>query len=197
MKDTLQKVEWGLQSIKEVLEETGFPELLDEHLDTVMRGLDSAGLPNDEAAILEHLGFPALAGALRGQVDLMGFEWRNGTANGIGVAREYQDKPASKAIDNAIAQVQGHYEERDEYFNAQQTPATAGPTETEPRKQRRWWNGLSQIVEGAALAVADVALASGMFKIAIPDEAQRGATVISVGAGVGKIMGGIGDLRGE
>lgn len=66
-----------------------------------------------------------------------------------------------------------------------------------PRKHRRWWKGLGQIAEGAALAVADVGIAVGAFKLPVSPETQTYGLVVSAAAGMGKIMNGLGDLRGE
>ena len=66
-----------------------------------------------------------------------------------------------------------------------------------PTKERRWWKGLGQVVQGASIAVADVGMAVGAFKFPVSPETQTYGAVVSVAAGVGTIMNGVGDLWGE
>ena len=47
------------------------------------------------------------------------------------------------------------------------------------------------------MSVADIALAAGALKFDVPDETRTWGTLVSVTAGVGTMMNGAGDLRGE
>lgn len=186
----------GLRLGKQVLADGGYLSMLDDHIDTVMRGLDPEGLPSDEAAVLESLGFRHLAQVIRADIDLVASEWRNGTARGLDVAREFRRRPVSDSFDQAIEIVSRHRVEYVEYVNAE-ADESVQPEAVEPRKERRWWKGLGQIVEGAAIAVADAGMAVGAFKFPVSPEVQTYGAVVSVAGGVGKLMNGLGDLWGE
>lgn len=190
---TLGDAHSGLVESRNILRQSGFLDLVDDHLDTVMRGLDPDGLPDDEAEVLAMLGFPHLAATIRDQVDLLAEEWRNGTARGHTVANEFRQAPASRSLDAAIDQVERHQNER----RAAMQSAADDVTPEVPKKERRWWKGLGQVVQGASLAVADVGMAVGVFKFPVSPETQTYGAVVSVTAGVGTIMNGVGDLWGE
>jgi hypothetical protein len=199
--EVLSDVEYGLQNAQAALASSGFLDMLDDHLESVLTAVDPDLLPAAEAAILDELGFPRLARFVREEADLVGSEWRAGTARGLWVVREFREQPASRVFEVSIERVQRHRTEIREHAariaETEQAGRTGRETEPQPRKSRRWWKGLGQIVEGATLAVADAGLAVGLYKVQIPEETQLAGTVISVGAGIGKVMNGVGDLLKE
>ena len=66
-----------------------------------------------------------------------------------------------------------------------------------PKKTRRWFKGLGQISQGAALSIANVALAIGTLNLPVSPETQTWGAVASVATGIGTILNGIGELRNE
>jgi hypothetical protein len=191
----LGDAESGLGALRRALDETRFSELLDDHLDTLMRALAADALPGCEAELLDALGFPNLASTIEARADLLGAEWRNGTARGAVVAAEYRRAPVSQAMKMAEESVKQHRAERQSHAeNARETSDVQGKP---PEKQRRWWKGLGQIVQGAAIAGADIGLAIGVLHVPIPAGGETYGVVMSVTAGAGTIMNGVGDLWGE
>jgi hypothetical protein len=183
--------------VRRVLDETRFSDLLDDHLDTLMRALSAKALPGCEADLLDALGFPDLARTIEARADLLGAEWRNGSARGAVVAREYRQAPVSQAMTMAAESIEKHRAERREHAKDAQ-PTSAGLTQDRaPEKQRRWWKGLGQIVKGAAIAGADIGLAIGVLHVPIPAGGETYGVVMSVTAGAGTVMNGVGDLWGE
>lgn len=193
----LSDAEAGLSGVRRVLDETGAAELLDDHLDTLMRALSAEALPGWEANLLDAWGFPDLARTIGARADLLGDEWRNDTASGVTVAREYQRAPVSQAMKAAEERIEKHRSERSaSEGDAEVSPSSSGSGEP-PKKQRRWWKGLGQVVQGAAIAGADIGLALGVLHIPIPQGGETYGVVMSVTAGVGTVMNGVGDLWGE
>jgi hypothetical protein len=194
----LGDAESGLSGVRRVLDETRFSELLDDHLDTLMRALSAEALPGWEAEVLDALGFPDLARTIEARTDLLGAEWRDGTARGAQVAREYQRAPASQAMKAAEQSIEKHRAERRAFAeDAKDAPASSSGQDGPPEKHRRWWKGLGQIVQGAAIAGADIGVAIGVLHVPIPDGGETYGVVMSVVAGVGTVMNGVGDLSGE
>ncbi|MHB8465602.1 MAG: hypothetical protein ACYDH6_23495 [Acidimicrobiales bacterium] len=197
---TLDDAHEGLIRAKSELQAAGFLAILDDHIDTIMRGLDPAGLPEEEADVLEMLGFRHLAATVRDETDVVGEEWRNGSSKALAIVGEYRQSPASSSLDSAIHHVHEHRHARREAARREQEAESAGQPTTdmpEPRKSRRWWKGLGQIIEGASLATIDAGLAIGALKFPVSPDTRTYGSVISVGAGFGKIMSGVGDLWGE
>jgi hypothetical protein len=160
--------------------------------------VNAEALPGCEADLLDALGFPNLARTIKARADLLGAEWRNGTARGAIVAGEHHQGPVSQAMKTAKESIEKHRAERRAYANdAEQTSAGGRGQDGAPEKQRRWWKGLGQIVQGAAIAGADIGLAIGVLHIPIPDGGEAYGVVMSVTVGAGTVMNGVGDLWGE
>jgi len=196
----LGQAQEGLIRARSELQRTGHLSLLDDHLDAVMRGLDTEGLPAEESELLLMLGFSHLAATIRNETDLLGSEWRNDVSRALPAAREYRHAPASGALDAAIQQVDDHRRQRREAAQRQrerQPADSAKGNDEEPRKTRKWWKGLGQVVEGASVATVNAGLAVGAFRVPVSPQTATYASVVSVGAGLGKIMSGVGDLWGE
>jgi len=66
-----------------------------------------------------------------------------------------------------------------------------------PKKSRRWYKGLGQIGQGAALTIANAGLAFGAIHIPVSPETQTWGALVSVVTGIGTILNGVGDLRNE
>lgn len=185
----------GIDHTRRILEETGFLDMLDDHFDTVMRGLDSRGLPKNEAEVLAMLGFDHLASMVHADVDLIAYEWKRESSYAAMMGRELRDaKPATYTFDAASRQIRHHAKEIDETTKERPEDQQDPPA---PRRPRRWWKGVGQIVEGAALAAVDVGMAAGVLVFPVNPETQSYGAVISVTGGVGKMLNGVGDLRGE
>lgn len=192
--DLLDDAATGLQRTKDALDETGFLELLDDHIDTLMRAVSAENLPPEEEQALRALGFVELARIYPSLVDLVGEEWRSGNAKGLDVRREFRAAPASAALDTAVERIRQHATELREAGRQEGDTAEQQP---EPQKKRKWWKGVGQVVQGASLAITDVGLAVGALKFPVSPETQTYGAVVSISAGVGTIMNGVGDLWGE
>jgi hypothetical protein len=66
-----------------------------------------------------------------------------------------------------------------------------------PKKSRRWFKGLGQISQGAALSIANIGLAINVFKLPVSPETKTWGAIASVTTGIGTVLNGIGDLRNE
>jgi hypothetical protein len=97
----------------------------------------------------------------------------------------------------AAQSIEKHRAERREHAKDAPPTSAAPAQDRAPEKQRRWWKGLGQIVQGAAIAGADIGLAVGVLHIPAPKEGDTYGVVMSITAGVGTVMNGVGDLWGE
>ena len=73
--------------------------------------------------------------------------------------------------------------------------AAGGPEK--PRKKRRWWKGIGQVVQGAAVAAADIGLLIGILHFPVSAETRSYGLSCPSPAGFGTIMNGVGDLWRE
>ena len=66
-----------------------------------------------------------------------------------------------------------------------------------PKRSRRWFKGFGQIGQGAALSIANVALAIGAIHFPVSPETQTWGALASVATGIGTVFTGVGELRNE
>lgn len=66
-----------------------------------------------------------------------------------------------------------------------------------PKKSRRWFKGIGNIAQGAALSIANISLAIGALKLPVSPETQTWGAIASVTTGIGTVLSGIGELRNE
>jgi hypothetical protein len=69
--------------------------------------------------------------------------------------------------------------------------------QTKKKRSRRWFKGLGHISQGAALSIANVALAIGVIHFPVSPETQTWGALASVATGIGTILNGVGDLLNE
>lgn len=184
-----------------MLDQTGYLDLFDDHLDFIIRNLDSEDLPKDEVALLVFLGFPELAQRAADQIAVLAEEWRRDVAPGTQVVREYQRHPASGAIDNAISRIQTH---RDERRAARQRrdndpdPANRATGDHLPRNGPRWWKGCEKPsrVPPWRLPMFDLLLVrsnSPSFQEVRPTRQSFQSGVVSVASLVASVISGTND----
>jgi hypothetical protein len=116
-------------------------------------------------------------------------------------AKARRERLRQNSRELAVLQQLKHAEKRltdaQEEFEKCRKVQEEGESEQRVTKSRRWFKSLGQIAQGAALTIADVALAVGALKFPVSPETQTWGAVASVSTGVGTILGGVGDLRNE
>jgi hypothetical protein len=180
--DTRYSVDFG----NRMAEEAGFLDALEAHADEILRGLQPHHLPDVDKDLLREMGSPNPEVELRALV--------------LG-ARAHRERLQQSLRETPIRQQLKRVEERlaaaQEEFERTRKSQQKADEEKPPTKSRRWFKGLGQIAQGAALSIADVALAAGALKFPVSPETQTWGAVASVATGVGTILGGAGDLRNE
>ena len=66
-----------------------------------------------------------------------------------------------------------------------------------PKKTKRWFKGLGQIAQGTALSIANIGLAMGAITIPVAAETAGWGAIVSSITGVGMVLNGYGEFRGE
>jgi hypothetical protein len=195
----------GVESNSRILSLLGIADTLDSEYRTLATGMRSEHLPAEEAALLRSSGFLALADSWPGLVYLA-------RAHAEESAAPQREIRLSAELGNLAGRLHeaardherlGEIEEElaalKHAQKAASAPAKQLPNEKRltdeaesKKKPRRWWKGLGQVVSGAALSLADTAFVAGPHVVVTAP-----AFLVSVTAGIGTIMQGVGDLQGE
>jgi hypothetical protein len=186
IKGTVQSISNSLDFADHVMAQGGFYDAIDAFGPEITAGLKPKHLPRFDDEVLKGLGSPDADLERRALVRLAKAQLER-------EAGRPNDVPVPKRIDRARHEL---HEARSEFENA--AKSTAGEDEVEPpTKSPKWFKGLGQIGQGAALSIANVAVAVGAFHIPVSPETKTWGSIVSVVTGIGTILNGIGDLRAE
>lgn len=177
---------YSLEFSDRMAEESGFLDALEAHADDVLCGLQPQHLPEADRDVLREMGSPNPDQELRALVLR---------------AKAYRERLRQDSRELSVRQQLKHAEKRvaeaQEEFEKSRKAQQEGVAEERVTKSRRWFKGLGQIAMGAALTIADVALAAGALTFPVSPETQTWGAVASVTTGVGTVLSGVGDLRNE
>jgi hypothetical protein len=195
----------GVEQNSRVLSRLGVADILDSEYRTLAAGMRPEYLPADEAALLRSYGFPALADSLPGLVYLARAHADESAPNQREIRLSAEmDNLAERLRDAArdherLGEIEEELAALKHAQKAGSAPERQLPAEKSltdeaeaKKKSRRWWKGLGQVVSGAAVSLADTAFVAGPHVVVTGP-----AFLVSVTAGIGTIMQGAGDLRGE
>jgi len=160
-------------------EDFGFLDAIDAHYPEIVSGMKLEHFPEGELSVLRELGSEDPKRDIQAIIHIL-------------KARQppprFQDQPSVRAgFSRSVKELSTAVNEMSEEKN-----------ETEaPKKSRRWFIGLGQIAQGAALSIADIGLAAGIFPLPVSAETQTYGALVSTTTGVGMIMTGVGELQGE
>jgi hypothetical protein len=177
--DTVDQVREGVASVNRFGEELGMWEAIDEFYDEILADLDVNDMPTIERQVLRDVGAPdpdselvvivAIVKKRRGEL----FHFRS-------------EQRLAKRLDSLREDLERHRNEMHLQDNAEPK-----------RKSRRWFKGLGQIAQGAAMTTANLALAIGLLPFSVAPETTTWGALVSSITGVGYILNGAGELSSE
>lgn len=179
----INDVENGVRSNNRILKYSGFMDALDAHYEELVDGLRFEHLPEKEVELLRSFGITDPQLELRGQIYLLRARRsrRERNSNELAVSQRLE------RVEKELSEARNDLAQQSENQELQKAPA----------KSRRWFKGLGQIGQGAALSICDVGLIAGAFLFPVSEETKTWGAVASVTTGVGMIFTGIGEFRGE
>lgn len=180
--DTRHSCEFG----NRVMEEAGFLDAYEAHAVAIIRGLQPQHLPEVDREVLRELGSQNPDVELRGLV----YQAKASLENAEKMSREVTVRQQLRHAESQLAEANREFDEEKKLNNQKSEGG-------HPKKSRRWFKGLGQISQGAALSIANVALAAGVLRFPVSPETQTWGAVASVTTGIGTILSGLGDLRNE
>lgn len=198
----LRQARNGVGANTQMLDELGLLRTLDAEYSVIATRMRVEDLPTGEDEVLRVYGFDDVADNLPGVIYVVRAHAseRSGFQE-LSVSQELrrlaERLDAAAADHDRLEQIEDEIRVSRAQNERPQVSAELAAEQGSRRKERRWWKGIGQIVQGAAMSLADAGLAVGALKFKVGDEAKTWGALVSVTAGVGTILSGIGDLRGE
>jgi hypothetical protein len=186
LESAVSETRYSVEFSNRIADEAGFLDACESHTRQIAAGLAVVHLPDADKDLLREIGSPNPEVELRCLVYL---------------AKSWLETSGRQLRDRGIRQELRDIEERlkraDAEFETHVKAKKEKPSEEVPKKSRRWFKALGQIGQGAALSIANVALAIGTLKLPVSPETQTWGAMASVATGIGTVLSGVGDLRNE
>lgn len=180
----LKDLEDGVQHGDRMAHETGLLPGIEEYYPEIVEGMDVDDLPAEDLAVMRHLGSQEPREELQGLMGILKFRNRGDVSRRQrnvelrGGLREGKERVAEKRHELSTRAEQGE--------GQQPGPIT-----------RRWFKGLGSMCQGAALTIVDAGLVLGLWPFDVQPETRTVGAVVSITTGLGTILSGVGELRGE
>lgn len=183
LEGAVSETRYSLEFSHRLIEEAGFLDALEPHTQEIAQGLSDAHLPDADREIIREMGSPNPEVELRILV--------YGAKSGLG---RIDRRSSDIRLPQELRYAEEVLKKAEADFDAEEVESSK---DLPKKKTRRWFKGLGQIAQGAALSIANVALAIGTLKLPVSPETQTWGAVASVATGVGTVFNGIGELRNE
>lgn len=171
----------GARANNRMLEESGFMEAMDAYYDEIVDGMKMEHMPKQEIEVMRELGSSDPEAELTALMHIVKSRCKTRQSYNQEVRVSSRLKEIEKKLDHEHEQLKELKEEK----------------EKQPKKSRRWFKGLGQIAQGSALSIANVGLAMGAISIPVAAETAGWGAIVSSITGVGMVLNGVGEFRGE
>lgn len=181
----MKTVELTLEKNNRYAEEIGFFSAIDSYFLEIVEGMKPEYFPNEDLQILRKLGSQEPESELRAIIYII---------------KKYSQKHRDEFIYREISiakrcnEIKNQIDEENKKFFWMKN---VNNMKNEDRPGKRWFKGLGQILQGAAISIANIGLAAGWLRFPVSPETQTYGAFVSVTTGVGLVLNGVGDLRGE
>jgi len=186
LKSTVSETRHSLEFSNRLTDEAGFLDAYDSHAREIADGLAAAHLPDADKEVMREMGSVDPEIELRTLVHLAKRSLERSDRQSSDVGLLLQLRQAAERLKEADTEFEEQLKAKKEQSSAEV-----------PKKTRRWFKGLGQIGQGAALSIANVALAVGTLKLPVSPETQTWGAIASVATGIGTVLNGVGELRNE
>ena len=180
LRKAVDEIEDGVRWNNRLAEETGFLDVLDSYYEEIVDGLDAELFPEAEYELMREIGFKDPRSDLRGIIYILQARKKKHLSYEVSVSQNLKNTVET------LSKAREQFKRTDKNHNTEK-----------PKKSRKWFKGLGQIGQGAALSIGNIALALGALTFPVSTETQTWGALVSATTGVGMIMNGVGELRGE
>lgn len=180
------EIQDGTRINRHMLEESGFMDAIDTYYDEIVEGMKLEHMPPQEFEVMRQLGSNDAETELSAVIHIMKSRHKSMHSYNQEIRIRYG---ISYQLENLEKKLHQQHQELRELKD--------DDSKEQPRKSRRWFKGLGQIAQGSALSIANIGLAVGAFPIPVAAETAGWGAIVSSITGVGMVLNGVGEFRGE
>jgi len=176
------EVNHGTRVNRRMLEESGFMEVIDSHYDEIVSGMKLEHMPPQEIETMRCLGSNNPETELSALISIVKSKQKSQHSY------KYNELQVSQQLKNLEQKLEQQEKQLENNLSKNQD---------KQKKTRRWFKGLGQIAQGSALSIANVGLAMGAITVPVAAETASWGAIVSSITGVGMVLNGIGEFKGE
>lgn len=181
---TLDAVENGVRQNNRMTVETGIADVIQDYFAEIVSGMNVEHLPAEDLAVLAQSGS------------------RDPHREATAIVHLLKSRKERLLRDSQEIRFSGRLERAAELIAQRRKEPrvmTNEPTNTKVKApvNRRWFKGIGTICQGTLLSLTNISMAAGWWGIPLPIETKTVGAVISITSGIGTMLIGIGELRGE
>ena len=183
LNQTLRDLVNGLRVVDHWIVQTGIADEVQRYYSEIVDRMEASDFPEIDVQLLRELGYETP------QQELILMIRRSKKLDKEFSSPNLNDRrqpDLSRSIEEAIEILEAR-------CTAEDDRESMGPT----RPKRKWLKGLGAICKGSAFAIVDATLLGGFWNGVVPAHMASVGALVSISTGLGEILSGAGDLRGE
>lgn len=183
----LQQIKQGAYFSNELVVRTGIADVIQDYFGEIVEGMNADHFPEADIEILRQ------SGSSDPQREIIAMNHLIKSRKEV-LIRESREVRFSRSLEQVTERV-----ERIEILLSEEPQESnqAKAANQQPTVKRETFKGLGSIAQGALMTITDISLAAGWWSVPLPPETTSVGAVVSVASGIGMILTGIGELRGE
>jgi len=180
---TLENIYHGVRFNNRLVADTEIADIIQDYFGEIVDGMSVDHFPNEDFEVLQQSGSPNPRREVTAIVHLIKSRKEQFIRGGDNVR-----------FSRRLVQTSERIEKIWKSFPVE-PPQSGEPSS--PAIKRATFKGIGSIVQGALITATDISLAAGWWSVPLPPETTSVGAVVSATSGIGMILTGIGELRGE
>lgn len=185
LRKVVERVKYGVQENNHIVVDTGIADVLQDYLKEIVEGMTVEHFPQADFEILREAGSSDARREIGATVHLMKSrkeDWFRFKSDHRFSRRLVQAREEMERITESLPK---------------ELAKTEDQNRNRPVVKRAVFKGIGSIGQGALLTLTDVSLLAGIWGTSISPDTTTVGAVVSITSGIGLILTGVGELRGE
>ncbi len=168
----------------ELVVDTGIADVIQDYFGEIVDGMSVDHFPKEDFEVLEQAG----SSDSRREIIALVYLIKSRKEQLIRESRQVR-------FSQTLGEVAQRVERIENTFS--QEPPKPNQSNKKTAVKRATFKGIGSIAQGALMTMTNITLAAGLWSVPFPPETASLGAVVSATTGIGTILTGIGELRGE
>ncbi len=184
VKETIRSVRYGVQMNNELVVDTGIADVIQDYFGEIVDGMSVDHFPKEDFEVLQQAG----SSDSRREIIALVYLIKSRKEQLIRESRQVRFSQTLGEVAQRVERIENTFP---------QEPPNPNQSNKKPAVKRATFKGIGSIAQGALMTMTNITLAAGLWSVPLPPETTSLGAVVSATTGIGTILTGIGELRGE